>query len=430
MTIKTKTARVRRFQWTSVGLLMGVGIVFILDRSTLSIANPHVSGDLRLSPAQMGLLLSAFSWAYAFSQLPLGILLDRMGARIVLGGGILMWASAQLFTSLVGSLPQFLAARIVLGLGEAPIFPAGAKVIADWFNKPERGAPTGIFLASTTIGPVVAPPIITALMLTLGWRQMFMAMGLFGIALSIGWYALARNHKDILLSDEESAYFEDSLGAEQTFSFADLAGLMSQRSTWGMVLGFVGIIYMIWLYLTWLPVYLEHERHFSIKSAGWILSIPYLFGTLGSISSGYLADHLLKRGLSIINSRKYPICVGLLGGAAFTIPVAYTANPKMAVGYLCAVMFFLYIASAGAWALLNVVAPRRKVATVGALQNFGGYFGGSFAPIITGLLLQDTHSFKSALMMSSAIAFAAAFFYFILVRKPIVDTTQIASSVA
>jgi sugar phosphate permease len=425
-----KTARVRRFQWISVVLLMAVGIVFILDRSTLAIANQNVSSDLRLSPTQMGLLLSAFSWAYAFSQLPLGMLLDRIGARIVLGAGILLWAAAQAFTGLINSLPQFLAARVCLGVGEAPIFPSGAKVIADWFNKSERGGPTGIFLASTTIGPVIAPPIITALMLSLGWRDMYIALGVFGLALSAIWYLVARDHRDVILAAEDAAYFEeDGAAAGQKLSFADLGGLLGQRSTWGIICGFVGVIYMIWLYLTWLPVYLEHERHFSIKSVGWILSIPYIFGTLGSISSGYLADHLLKRGLTAINSRKYPICVGLLGAAAFTIPVAYTPDAIVAVGYLCVVMFFLYIASAGAWALVNVVAPRSRIATLGALQNFGGYFGGSFAPIITGWLLQDTHSFKSALMMSSAVAFAAALLYFILVRKPIEDTTQITPAI-
>jgi MFS family permease len=415
----SKSARVRHLQWISVFLLMGVGVVFICDRSTLAIANHNVSNDLHVSPTQMGFLLSGFSLAYAISQLPLGILLDRVGARAVLGAGILLWAIAQFFTGFVSSLPQFLTARVFLGIGEAPIFPAGARVIADWFNKRERGGPTGIFLASTTIGPVIAPPIITALMITLGWRNMYIAMGGFGFALSILWYAAARNHKSVHLSSSELAYFERDEVIQSNSIFADSCGLLSQRSTWGLILGFVGIIYMIWLYLTWLPVYLEHERHFSVAHVGWILSIPYVFGTLGNLSSGYLADYLLRRGMSVINSRKYPICIGLLGSAGFTIPVAYTPDATMAVVYLCAVMFFLYLASAGAWALVNVLTPRHKVATVGAIQNCGGYLGGSLAPVITGWLLEYTHSFKSALMMSALVAFTAALFYFALIRKPI-----------
>ena len=417
-----KSARVRRYQWVSLCLVMIVGTVFILDRSTLAIANHNVSHDLNLSPTQMGLLLSAFSWAYAFSQFPVGILLDRIGARTVLAVGIFFWSVAQVSTGFILSLRQFLFARVLLGVGEAPIYPAGAKVVADWFHKRERGGPTGIFLSSTTIGPVIAPPILTTLMLTLGWRDMFIAMGVFGALLSIAWYAMARNHKDVLFTKTESEYFEDKDGAsEQKLNLAGVRGLLSQYTTWGIILGFVGIIYMIWLYLTWLPAYLESEFRVSIAQVGWILSVPYIFGTLGNISSGYLADSLLSRGMSTINSRKYPICIGLLGASIFTISTAYAPGPASAVISLCIVMFFLYLASAGAWALVNIVTPRSKIATMGALQNFGGYFGGSFAPIITGFLLEHTHSFKSALMMSSVVAFAAAVLYLGLVRRPIDD---------
>jgi sugar phosphate permease len=414
-----KSLRVRRRQWLSVGLLTAVGTMFLVDRSTLAIANHNVSSDLHLSPTQMGLLLSSFSLAYAFSQLPLGILLDRVGARVVLGVGILIWAVTQVFTGFVASLSQFLSARILLGLGEASTFPAGARMIADWFNKRERGVPTGLFLASTTIGPVLAPPIITALMLSLGWRNMYIALGAFGLLLSVIWFVGARNHKNVAFTAEELAYFDQPEATDSKFDFAHLGVLLSQRSVLGLILGFVGVIYTIWLYLTWLPVYLEHERHFSIASVGWVLAIPYVFGTLGSLSCGYLADHLFNRGVSAVNSRKYPICIGLLGSAGFTIPVAYTPDAHMAVIYLCGVMFFLYLASTGAWALVNVVTPRHTVATVGAMQNFGGYFGGSFAPVITGWLLENTQSFKTALLMSALVAVTAALLYFALVRKPI-----------
>jgi sugar phosphate permease len=402
---------------------MAIGIVFILDRSTLALANHNVSTDLRLSPIQMGMLLSAFSWAYAFSQLPMGVLVDFTGGRVVLGAGAVIWACTQALTGSVSSLSQFVTARVLLGLGEAPIYPAGAKIIATWFNKRERGAPTGLFLASTTIGPVLAPPIITALLVTLGWRKMYVALGILGIIISFTWFLFAPRRTDLNLGATDDAYFEeDALRHNPAFGFGRFGTLFAQRSTWGLILGFVGIIYMVWLYLTWLPFYLEQERHFSIRRVGWMLSLPYIFGTVGNVLSGYLADGLLKRGFSAINSRKYPICIGLLGSAAFTVPMAYTPDARVAIFYLCCVMFFLYIASAGAWALLSVVAPRSMIATVGSLQNFAGYFGGSFAPVITGFLLENTQSFKAAFVTSAIIAIASAFFYFVLVREPIVDT--------
>ena len=129
-----------------------------------------MSHELGLSASQMGLLLSAFSFSYAFSQLPIGALLDRFGARLMLGLGMFVWSVAQLFGGFVQSLQQFLFARISLGIGEAPQFPAGAKVVSEWFALRERGRPTGIFMTSSTIGPALAPPILTVLLLAFGWR--------------------------------------------------------------------------------------------------------------------------------------------------------------------------------------------------------------------------------------------------------------------
>lgn len=129
--MQVKTPRLGRIQRIAVTFLMLAGIVNYLDRSTLSIANHSVSGELGLSASQMGLLLSAFSFAYAFSQLPVGALLDRFGARLMLGLGMLVWSVAQLCGGLVQTLQQFLVARIALGIGEAPQFPAGAKVVSE-----------------------------------------------------------------------------------------------------------------------------------------------------------------------------------------------------------------------------------------------------------------------------------------------------------
>lgn len=130
----TKTKRLSRIQTTAISLLLIAGVVNYLDRSTLSIANHSVSQDLGLSASEMGLLLSAFSFAYAFSQLPVGILLDKLGARVMLGLGMFVWSTAQFCGGLVTNLTQFVIARIALGVGEAPNFPAGMKVVSEWFG--------------------------------------------------------------------------------------------------------------------------------------------------------------------------------------------------------------------------------------------------------------------------------------------------------
>lgn len=425
--MQVKTPRLGRIQRIAVTFLMLAGIVNYLDRSTLSIANHSVSGELGLSASQMGLLLSAFSFAYAFSQLPVGALLDRFGARLMLGLGMLVWSVAQLCGGLVQTLQQFLVARIALGIGEAPQFPAGAKVVSEWFALRERGRPTGIFTTSSTIGPALAPPILTALLLAFGWRWMFVVMGVLGLAVALGWYIVYRNRGDVTLAEEEVVHLtedEPHARAERRMTFAEWRGLFGSPTTWGMIFGFMGVIYMVWLYLTWLPAYLEHERHLSIAKTGWVVSIPYLFGTLGMLSSGYVADGLMARGMAPIRSRKWPICTGLICAAVFTVPAAFTPNTTLAIVYLSLAMYFVNMASGGAWALVSVTAPRHLAASLGSIQNFGGYFGGSFAPFITGIVVDRTHSFVNAFLISAAVSFAAALVYMFVVRAPIAERSS------
>ncbi|WP_353198898.1 MFS transporter [Sandarakinorhabdus sp.] len=417
-----KTARLKRIQTAALVLLVLSGLINYLDRSTLSIANSAVSGEMGLSASEMGLLLSAFSLPYAFAQLPMGALLDRLGARVTLGFGMLLWSVAQLAGGFVRTVNQFFIARLLLGVGEAPQFPAGAKVFSEWFALKERGRPTGIFVASTTIAPALAPPVLTALMFAFSWRGMFIIMGVLGILIAVAWYAIYRDRRDVPLTAEEIAYLEDGQPADdRSMTSAEWRGLFRQRTTWGLIFGFMGVIYMVWLYLTWLPAYLEKERGLPLATAGWVMIIPYLAGTLGQLSSGVLADWLLARGLQPINSRRLPLCIGLVFAALFTIPAAYTPSLTLAIACISGAMYFINLASGSSWALVSVAAPRRLVASLGSLQNFGGYLGGSLAPVITGVIVDRTGSFVYALVIAAAVALAGAVSYVFLVRDPIRD---------
>ena len=173
-------------------LLVAGGIVNFLDRSALSIANTTMRANLHLSATQIGALLSAFSLAYGFAQIPAGWLLDRVGPRSILSAGMLLWSVAQTATGLVSSFAALVATRIGLGIGEAPFLPGGVKVIRDWYDAPERGLPMGILNASTTLGQAFAPPLLTLLLLSYGWRSMFVWIGLLGVIVAIAWYPLYR----------------------------------------------------------------------------------------------------------------------------------------------------------------------------------------------------------------------------------------------
>lgn len=389
-------------------MLLLIGIVNYIDRSTLAIANHSVQHDFGIGPTEMGLLLSVFSWAYAFAQLPAGGLLDRFGTRRVLGGGLLLWSVAQAFCGLAANFKQMLFGRMFLGLGEAPAFPGGAKVVSEWWPRESRGLPVGLFNAASTIAPAIAPPLLTWLMLSYGWRTMFVVAGVVGIVLALIWFAVHRDRRQVEAEDEP-----------EPVSIKEWAGLLRHRTTWGMVLGFSGVIYSIYLYLTWLPAYLESERGLSVADTGIALVVPYLAGTLGMLAGGAFGDLLVRRGVPTMAARKIPICTGLVVGGLCTIPVALTPSTTLALVCISLAQFFMNSASAGAWSLAATAGSERITASLGSLQNFGGYFGGAFAPLITGIIVDQTGSFVLALLAASGIAIVAALSYAFLVGKPV-----------
>jgi len=424
-----KSRRLSRIQVTALTLLVLSGFVNYLDRSTLAIANHSMAHELSFSPTQMGLLLSVFSWAYAVAQLPVGGLLDRFGARLTLGIGMCIWSAAQAALGAFSSMTHLLTARVFLGLGEAPQFPAGAKVVSEWFHVKERGLPSGIFNMASSMGPAIAQPILTGLLLAIGWRSTFVAMGALGGAVAVIWYLVYRDRRTSRLSHEETAYLEEGMRvgeSAQRLSFTDWKSLFRMRITWGLTFGYVGIIYMLSLFLSWLPAYFEQSHGISLAHAGWISSIPFLSGTVGVLSGGAIVDRLARRRHNAWNARKWPICGGMIVSAIATVATAYATSLISAIACLCVAMCALNVGVAGAWSLVSIAVPSRMVASLGSLQNFGGYFGGAFAPVITGMIVQRTGSFALALTISAAVAFAGAAFYFFLTPKPAFDKTDAA----
>ena len=415
------TPRVKTIQRTALAMLVLSGVVNYIDRATLAVANPLIRHDLGLSIADMGYLLSAFLWSYAFSQLPTGAMVDKLGPRLLLTVGLSLWSLAQLLGGLVNSFGQFFGARILLGIGEAPQFPTGARVVRDWFNPRDRGLATGVFNCASTLGTAIAVPLLTGLMFVFGWRWMFAIMGVAGLVVAGAWYAIYRNPADVALTEGETAYRAEGDPASQrtVVTLAEWKQLFRFRTTWGMILGYFGTIYITWIYTAWLPGYLEIERHMSVKYTGVAAAIPFAWGVVGGVLGGYLADVLVRRGVSPMRSRKVPAALALVGTAGCTLAAAYVESNTMAIVFISASLFLVYITSTCAWALSSVAAPTNCTASIGAMQNFGGYLGGALAPTVTGLIVQGTGSFVLALVVGAVIALGSAASYLFLVKDPI-----------
>ncbi|GLO38390.1 MFS transporter [Pseudomonas putida] len=417
----------KKYQRITVVFLLLIGIVNYLDRSALSIANTSIQKDMMISPSQMGILLSAFSIAYAFAQLPMGMIIDRLGSKIALGASLLGWSVAQAAFGMVNSFAGFMGLRVLLGIGEAPMFPSAAKALSEWFDANERGTPTGVVWSSTCLGPCLAPPLLTLFMVNFGWRGMFIITGVIGVVLALCWLTFYKSKARYLA--ELAAEGKPLPSAQQVPAataqapkasyFAGWLDLFKHRSTWGAVLGFMGVIYMLWLHLTWLPGYFEREHGLDLYKTAWVVSLAYGFGAASTIVAGRFCDLLVKRGMSVLASRKFSVITGLVLAALFTLPLSFVTGLTGCIILLCLALFSINMASATAWMIVNTIVDSQRVASFGSIQNFGGYIAGSVAPIVTGFSIQYSGSFTTAFMISAVVALCSALAYFLLLQAPI-----------
>jgi MFS family permease len=415
----TPLSRIRRIQKTALTLLLISGVINYIDRATLAIGLPLIRRDLGISVAQSGFLLSAFLCAYALFQLPAGGLVDRLGARLALSVGLGLWSLAQMLGGIVSTFWQFMGVRALLGLGESPLSPSCARVVADWFGKRDRGLATGVWGCSSPLGTAIAAPLLTIIMLHVGWHWMFVIMGLAGLVVAFAFHGIHRDPKQIRLSAAELEYLSHSERELQPVALRDWRRLFGFSTTWGMVLGFFGVVYAAWLYYAWLPQYLEIEWHLSLDKSGWVAAIPFTCGVFGTLAGGRLCDILLRRGFSTISSCKIPVVCSLIGVVICTVLAAYTSRSSFAVGYISLSFFLINSASSASWAMATVAAPQNYAASLGSIQNFGGYCGGALAPIVTGYIVQATASFRSALLVSAVVALLAGVGHIFFVGKPI-----------
>ncbi|MEM5366426.1 MFS transporter [Paraburkholderia azotifigens] len=412
------------YRWhVLIWLLLG-GIINYMDRASLSIAAPGMIQDLGLTRTQIGLLGTVFAWTYAVMQLPAGWIIDRFGAKKAYAIGMIWWSVATWLTGVVGSISGLIVMRVLLAVGEAPCWPTSAKITAAWFPGKERGFATGVWDSSSKWGPALAPAVLVALMIAFGWRSLFHVTGAVGIAFAILFLFLYRNPaQSKRLSREEFAYIEAGGGGHEhslATSSIKWRSLFGHRSVWGMILGYFCAIWLWNLFLVFLPLYLLDRFHISLAQLGVYASIPWFGGALGEILAGWIATKLVDRGVaSSMGAKRVIIVCCSLGAAVCAIALPFTQSIEMTIVLMTVGLAFIAATIGNAWALAADIAPSSMVASVSAIQNFGGYFGGAFSPVAAGFIVDRTGSYSLAFVIGGAIAGCAAVFYWFMARRPI-----------
>jgi sugar phosphate permease len=411
--------RMRRMQWVAIGLITFAIALNYIDRSTLAVGNVKIRQEFGITATAIGALQAAWSITYAFAQVPIGFLLDRLGPRYLVGLALILWSIAQGAGGFSLSYIQLLWSRVALGVTESPAFPAAVRVTSDWFHVKDRGRPTGLYNAGGSIGPAIAPPLLTMIMLAFDWRVMFITMGVVGVFCALIWFALYRNPHASPLEPQDEAYLADNRAGESRVEAAQWGRLFQFRSMWGLMLGAFCGGYAVWLYQTWLPAYLEMQQHISIAKTGLLASIPLICSILGALSGGWVSDRLARRSSDLVSSRRLPCILGLIASAVFTTLAALCTTATEAVLAISAAMYFLSFGIAGKWVMLTAVAPQSYCTSVASIQNFGGYLGGTASPLVTGFVVDQTGSFVIALAIGAVMTLLAAIILQLLVRTPI-----------
>ncbi len=407
-----------------IAWLLGIGIlVNYFDRVNLSVSHNALIGAFGISDVVFGYLSSAYNWTYAACQLPIGVVLDKLGVRRVGRVGTFLWSAASFAAAVTPTLGGFFGARFLLGVGEAPAFPANAKAIGLWFPARERSFATSLSDAAAKFASAIGVPIIGIVLIHSGWRWSFAFTGVISFAYFLYFWRVYRDpNDDPKLTEIERRHIEDrdsphSAREHEGEKASSLGQLLVRRKVLGLALGFGAYNYVFYLLLYWLPTYLSSTLHIDLLHSFAYTSVPWLFATATDLAiGGWLVDFLVKRGCNASAVRR----VVLIGGTVFGLGIlgaVHAHNATQALVWISISIGGLAAAAPVAWSLPSLIAVRGDVGKVGGIINFCGQVSGIAAAILTGYLVKAFHSYAWAFAVAGAYLAVGICGYIILLGK-------------
>jgi sugar phosphate permease len=391
-------------RWRIAWLLALGVLVNYFDRVNLSVSHDALIATFGISNIAFGYLSGAYNWTYALCQLPVGVVLDRFGIRRVGRISSLIWSAASFAAAAATGLGSFFGARFLLGVGEAPTFPASAKAIGHWFPPKERTFSTAMFDSAAKFGLAIGAPLIGILLLKIGWRWSFAATGFISLAYFLLFWLVYRDpQEDLHLTDAERSHIlehKEPDPLESAQPSASLGYLLRQRKVLGLAIGFGSYNYVFYLLLTWLPSYLAAALHIDLLHSFLYTGVPWLFATATDLTGGWLADHLIHRGFDPSRVRKTILVVGTAFGLGI-LGAGHAHTATRALVWISISIGGLSAASPVGWSVPSMIAPRGSVGTVGGILNFSNQLSGIAAPVITAYVITATHEYAWAFGISA-----------------------------
>ncbi|MEP2381175.1 MFS transporter, partial [Parasphingorhabdus sp.] len=339
-------AKVGKFRWAIVSLVALATIINYIDRGALGFLWPEISDDLGLTKTDYAIILNVFTFAYAFGQTLFGKIFDWIGTRLGFVLAIGVWSLATVLHAVATGLASFAVFRAILGVSEAGNWPGATKANAEWFPINERALAQGIFNSGAAIGGIVSAPIIGILFVFLGsWQATFIAIGLLGFLWLVPWLLVYKSGPDThpWLSEEERQYIITGQRNQDTNEVAtyapDSKEILSRKESWGVIMASFFLDPIWWLFIGWLPLYLNETYGFGVEEIAIYAWIPYVGAMFGAWFGGLLAQNRIKAGWTVNKTRKSVITLGGLIMLVFLLLTTQAATPFVAVMLMAAILF-------------------------------------------------------------------------------------------
>ncbi|MEP3225700.1 MAG: MFS transporter [Parasphingorhabdus sp.] len=401
--------KVGKFRWAIVTLVAIATIINYIDRGALGFLWPEISDDLGLSKTDYAIILNVFTFAYAFGQTLFGKIFDWIGTRLGFVLSIVVWSAATMLHAVANGLTSFAIFRVILGVSEAGNWPGATKANAEWFPINERALAQGIFNSGAAIGGIVSAPIIAYLFVFLGtWQATFIAVGALGFLWLIPWLIIYKSGPDThpWVSEEERQYILTGQRNEESGEIADYAPnskeILSRKESWGVIMASFFLDPIWWLFVGWLPLYLNETYGFGVKEIGLYAWVPYVGAMFGAWFGGLLAQNRIKAGWTVNKTRKSVISLGGLIMLVSLLMTTQAATPLVAVLLMAAILFGFQTAVGN---IQTLPSDFYSGQSVGSLAGFAGtaaklaVVGLNFLiPIIT------VNSYTPAFVVGAALA--------------------------
>lgn len=413
----------RRRYWVYF-LLFFLNTISYTDRVNMSLAGHSIATDFDLSPVALGYLFSSFLWAYVLVMLPGGKLIDGIGMHRVAAIGATIWSIAQIWTGLATGFVSMLVARLFLGVGEAPVSPISYRAVRDWGPFTEHGTAIGAIQAGTQLGPAIGAPLVAMLIAATSWQTSFYVTGAVGLLWVVIWVSLVSTlERTRWLPEAERKKILAERHVTQTVAADAPAcgyrGLLRSPAMWGLALSQGCAVYSLYLYLSWLPNYLQTVRHVSMVHSGIFTAIPFLVGAVVIVVVNWIGDVTLSADAARVGKRRNVVVVCLVLTAA-GIAIPFTDSLGMVVFLTILPVSFSNTATATNAALTSdLLHSPADAGRAFAFLVLGGNVFGLLAPIVTGYIVAATGSFASAFVLAGVLALIGAVLSFTLTRYTI-----------